>query len=531
MGNLLFPDNKRGDQSILKKRMKFNLRILILLLMIILTRVGNSQPWYFNNLYNPNNTWSAGLSITSHPSGYMACAISGDIYNYYQICIQELSHEGTILNYKNYGQSGMDYYPGEDGSFKKDEQGRYFLFGSIDFFNYVVKGLFIYFDSDGDTIFSKKYESLYTTRLAGRNCGKTSDNGFILTGDENTTDSSGVDCYLIKIDSTGTEQWRKHYGMNIGDVPYSIIQTPDLGYAVGGLTFSGAQITYDPIIIKTDSLGELEWMLNPGGEYKDDKAMVCNTSDSCIMVLTAFADSMWSSEYAYTRINLIKIDLEGNIIWNKKFGPSKPVNFISNIISLEDGDFMACGYTKYPGYIYRAGWLFRFNANGDSLWYRDYHYFMDNPSFGNNYLYDVSITEDKGFIATGQAFTFDPPNQVQKMWVLKVDSVGCEIPDCWVGVEEDGKTIGREDGKKGELEIWPNPASGVLSVKCLGLSSGISYSISIYDLFGREIRTITIPVNEYVIQFDVGNLVPGLYLVILKDESKIIGSAKMVVSR
>jgi hypothetical protein len=43
---------------------------------------------------------------------------------------------------------------------------------------------------------------------------------------------------------------------------------------------------------------------------------------------------MWTPEYAYARINLVKLDLEGNVIWSKKYGPSKPVNLITNIIHL-----------------------------------------------------------------------------------------------------------------------------------------------------------------------------------------------------
>ncbi len=497
--------------------------------MVILTRVGISQPWYFNNLYNPNNTWSAGLSITSHPSGYMACAISGDIYNYYQICIQELSHDGTILYYKNYGQSGMDYYPGEDGSFKKDEQGRYFLFGSIDSFNYVVKGLFIYFDSDGDTIFSKKYESIYTTRLAGRNCSKTRDNGFILTGDENISDSSGVDFYLIKIDSTGTEQWRKHHGMNIGDVPYSIIQTPDLGYAVGGLTFSGAQITYDPLIIKTDSLGELEWMLNLGGDYKDDKAILCNTQDSCIMVITAYADSMYTPEHAYARVNLVKIDLEGNIIWNKKFGNSNPKNCVSNIKLISTGGFIACGYVKYSDFLNPVGWMFNFDSNGDSLWYREYYYYPDDPDYGINFLFDVSETTNNDFVSTGQAFTLSPPHNIQKMWVLKVDSIGCEIPNCWVGVEEDQETWGPgEEETRGGLKIFPNPASDLITISFPDVTHTGQREIIIFNSLGAEVKRIRLMKGDEETQVDISELPAGIYFVVMMDNGKRIGEGKMV---
>jgi len=512
--------------------MKTILELLLIFIISILTRVAVGQPWYFNNLYNPNHTWSAGLSIVADSSGSMACAVSGDTYNYYQICIQKLSHDGILTNFMNYGEYGMDYYPGENGSFKNDGQNGFYLFGSIDYFNYIVKGLFIYFDINGDTIFSRKYESFYTTRLAGRNCGKTSDNGFILTGDENITDSSGVDCYLIKIDSTGTEQWRKHHGMNIGDVPYSIIQTPDLGYAIGGLTFSGSQITYDPLLIKTDSLGELVWMLNLGGEFKDDKAMVCNTEDSCIMVLTAYADSMYTPEHAFTKINLVKIDLEGNIIWNKKYGPSKRVNYISNVSNSQNENYILCGYSELPWeYFSIAGWIMEVNWEGDSLWYKDLFYYPPDVDFPYNALYDISITEDHGFIATGQAFTLDPPNNVQKMWVIKVDSVGCEIPNCWVGIEE---KEGMEAGVQRSFEIWPNPASGLINVRLSMVDVGRlckNLELEIYDMFGREIRKIIIPETDHEIQINVENFPQGLYLVVYKEGSKVIGSSKMIISR
>jgi hypothetical protein len=247
----------------------------------------------------------------------------------------------------------------------------------------------------------------------------------------------------------------------------------------------GQEETADPLVYKTDSLGNEEWHRNLGGPFLDDKAMVCNTIDSCILVLTGYADSMYTPEYAYARINLVKIDLEGNIIWNKKYGESVPANLISNIICLENGDIVACGYSPPPTYLYFNwnGWKFRFNSNGDSLWYRNYYYYPEDPYFAINYLYDVSHTYDNGFVAVGQAFTLEPPNNVQKMWIIKVDSIGCEIPNCWVEIEEQGSG---EAGRQGEMKVWPNPASVGLSVEVLGLSLGIDCSLVVYDMFGRE---------------------------------------------
>jgi hypothetical protein len=87
----------------------------------------------------------------------------------------------------------------------------------------------------------------------------------------------------------------------------------------------------------------------------------------------------------------------------------------------------------------------------------------------------------------------------------------------------------------------------VLSVKVLGLSSGNSYSLSLYDIFGRMVSPFTQiggragdggsgareggKETESEIQLDVSNFPRGLYLVVRKDGSNIIGSSKLVISK
>jgi hypothetical protein len=50
-------------------------------------------------------------------------------------------------------------------------------------------------------------------------------------------------------------------------------------------------------------------------------------------------------------------------------------------------------------------------------------------------------------------------------------------------------------------------------------------------MYGREMMNISVPENEREIQFDVGNFPQGLYLVVFRNESNIIGSSKLVISR
>ncbi len=516
--------------------MKTKKQLLICFLILLFSRAGHSQPWYFNEIYNPNETWACGLSIIGSENGYFGCAISGDSVSdyFYNTSTFLLDESGEIVFWKDFGEYGYDYYPGDDGSLVKDEAG-FGLFGSIvNLYNGVPKGIFYKFDQSGDTIFTRAFTSEIYNKVRGRTCSTSNNGGYILAGDA-TEGQNYSDIILIKLDSSGTEEWRNSYGTEMADWAKSVIQTFDQGYAVGCWTRIPSLLeTADPTIIKTDSLGNFEWSLNLGGPYGDDKAMVSNTLDSCIMVLTAYADSMYTPYHAYTRINLIKIDPQGIVIWNKKYGASKPVNYISNIQTTQNGGFILCGYSMIldPSFA-NAGWIMEVNSAGDSLWYEDYYFYPPGSSDPFNELYDISITEDHGFIATGQAYTLFGSNQIQKMWVLKVDSVGCEIPNCWVGIEEEDKTVGREDDKKeGEdLVLWPNPARGIVDCRWSIVDGRGDMRLVIYDMFGREIRKIATPENEHEIQFSVEDFRPGLYVIVLKDGNSTIGSAKMVIAR
>jgi hypothetical protein len=508
-------------------------------MLSIITRAGYGQPWYFNEIYNPNNTWASGMSIIGTDEGYFGCAISSDSVSdyYYNTCTFLLNPVGEIVSWKNFGMIGSDYYPGDEGALIRDNNG-FGLFGSVvDFINDSIYGLFYKFDQIGDTVFTHSFISDSYNHFIGRTCTTTIDGGYALMGDV-SEESNYSNAILIKTDSNGNEEWRNYFGSEIDDWAKSVIQTSDHGFALGCWSrIPGQNLTADPTIFKTDSLGNFDWSINLGGPYKDDKAMVCNTQDSCIMVLTAYADSMWTPEHGYTRINLIKLDLEGNVIWNKKYGSSKPVNYISNIVALSNGDFITSGYSKYSSYLNRAGWLFRFNSNGDSIWYRDYYYYPEDPSYGINNLFDVSLTADNGFVATGMAETLLPPNNENKMWVLKVDSVGCEIENCWVGIEEEEDHGGMEAWGHGGLFLWPNPAKTIVNCQLSTVdfqycsSSGIYLSLVIYDIFGREVQKIKVPDGQEEFQVNVAGYSKGVYIAILRNGFDIVESRKFVVAR
>ncbi len=120
----------------------------------------------------------------------------------------------------------------------------------------------------------------------------TSDGGYILAGHTLGYGVANWDFWLCKVASNGTEEWVKTFGQPRGydpawifDEGYSVAQTPDGGYIMGGgsgdeseysdcSSSCGCSDNYVASLVKTDSSGNLEWIqAYPCGSYGCDTAL------------------------------------------------------------------------------------------------------------------------------------------------------------------------------------------------------------------------------------------------------------------
>jgi hypothetical protein len=252
---------------------------------------------------------------------------------------------------------------------------------------------------------------------------------------------------------------------------------------------------------------------------------------------------------SYLRVNIIKLDNGGNIIWNRKYGQIEYENYLSNIHCLDDGSIICTGsvWTLHP---WNVGWVLKLNADGDSLWYRQYHNISGQYSF--NYLRDITITSNSGYAACGFVIPISPDTGIERVWVLKLDSLGCDTAGCdpTVGIPEE-----EEKGRGGEeervIEVWPNPCSTALSISLTSRQSAVGSQqsvgrldswhldklmVEIYDIFGRKVSDKNTPLSLRGgtgggVTMGVSALPPGLYMLIVKNEESIVGSAKFIVAR
>ena len=114
-------------------------------------------------------------------------------------------------------------------------------------------------------------------------------------------------------------------------------------------------------------------------------------------------------------------------------------------------------------------------------------------------------TTEIGFVLVG--FVAPLGTETQDMWVLKLDSMGCDTAGCqFVGKEE--ITMPHK-----ELKVYPNPFTEELIIE-----TGYDFtgSIIVSDVTGKVIRHIS--VNTTRTNLKTNELAKGLYFIQIRNE-------------
>ncbi len=190
---------------------------------------------------------------------------------------------------------------------------------------------------------------------------QTFDGGYILTGQSSQARSQPEDLSLFKIDNNGNEEWRKYYGKSYFDTGVSVEQTNDNGYIVTGGFSVDASETMDAILLKTDSTGDEEWCVTFGGVNSDECFEVHQTEDGGYIV----AGLTYSYGEGGPDAWLVKFGAFGNQRPNTPLRPSGPSSGKIN----QEYIFTALATDPDGDQLY---YLFDFGDGVTSFWYGPY---------------------------------------------------------------------------------------------------------------------------------------------------------------
>ena len=504
--------------------------IFILFISLSFPIVGRSQTIYFNNRYESvTNIWNSGKSIIELEDTYIIGGSTGHPSNegWFQISLFKIDHEGNMIFENIIGDLEAERDLASHSLLLTEDNEIYFSGNKrVHTSDWVHdQCMLVRLNSNLEVLWTKYYGEMiepYDTSFLARHSTICYDNGFVIVGNKMPYGLQSK-IFIIKTDETGENEWENQIGTGTYYYQgFSVVQTTDGGYAIGGYRFHiGQNETADPIIYKTDSMGNLEWEKNLGGPYFDYHPMLTLGNDGNIVAGTCYADSMSTPSSGYRRVNIVKLDNQGNVIWNNKYGQSITYHYFQQIRTLEDGSYIATGSIK-NNFPHISGWLFKISEGGDSLWYRQYDNLLGSQS--QNYLYDVIPTSDNGFAACGYVIPMSPDPGSQDAWVLKVDSMGCDTPGCATGVQ-----VFELSGIVGDnIKIWPNPTIDKFWVQCSEFWVGGTKMIRVYNSQGLKVEEIEVPDGLESMEIDVSKYTDGLYYLQYIHANQIMETVKFI---
>ncbi|MCX6296904.1 MAG: T9SS type A sorting domain-containing protein [Bacteroidetes bacterium] len=377
----------------------------------------------------------------------------------------------------------------------------------------------------------------------GYSIKQTPDGGYIAAGyteshdGDVTINKGGGDCWIIKLDNSGTIIWQKTFGGTLNDNGQSIALTADGGYIVTGYTESNnGDVTWnygagDCWVLKLDNSGSIQWQKSLGGSSYDFGQDIKQTSDGgfILSIGSNSNDGDVLTQHGNGDCWIVKLDNSGSIQWQKSFGGSN-YDFGQSIEQTIDGGFILAGYSESNDGDVTAQhgngdcWVVKCDKFGNLQWQKAL------GSSGNDYAYSIKQIDNGGYVLTGYSGLNDGDvignHGDYDCWVIELDNMGIvrmqksfggtgtdigysirqTSPDSYIiagySTSSDGDVIGNHGGgdcwilrlnvstlsiadysQEQTITVAPNPSSGNFNFSGLQDES----NLVIYDITGKII--------------------------------------------
>lgn len=309
------------------------------------------------------------------------------------------------------------YYPGVAVVTNKGQNGRDL---KINIQGNFIQKLQIDLDLKTSKTVDNSWAKTFLTSLVAGNwsMSKTSDAGYIVGGGYWNDEKKDGDAYIIKLDDNGNILFQSGFGGNLFDWVSAIQQTKDGGFAAAGSTSSfHDSLGGDFLVLKIDSDGRLLWAKtyggteSSGGISRDQAYSLEETLDEGF-ILTG---ETWSSGVGYGDFLVIKLDAQGNVMWQRTYGQQNWDWAYSSKQAI-DGGFVITGWSKSFGSGKGDVLMLRLDINGNLLWEKIY------MATERTVPGAVEVTSDGGYLVAG--YTDFPGTGDSDILAVKLDANG-----------------------------------------------------------------------------------------------------------
>lgn len=173
----------------------------------------------------------------------------------------------------------------------------------------------------------------------------TPDGGFIVCGLALSNNSPSI--WVLKFDSNCTLMWDKKFA---GKIAFNIINTTDGGYILSGGSSINGGFNSNVYVIKLDADGNKVW----------DKVY---SQQVYVMLHSGITETADNGYVVVGKQFVMKIDKNGELMWDQGY----PACFLNSVVEMPDGKLFAGG-SALDNYSTDHAYFLAMNAAGDKIW-------------------------------------------------------------------------------------------------------------------------------------------------------------------
>jgi hypothetical protein len=391
-----------------------------------------------------------------------------------------------------------------------------------------VKVLVVRTDSLGNEVWRKSFgrnDLNYNFKIV-----RTQDGGYAIGGYSQPQNSNyQQDMLLLRLKANGDSLWGKSYGQpsTSSEIAFDLIETSDKGFLLAGE--SAPSVLEYMHLVKTDSLGNTQWTKAPMSNYLDHRALTVKQNPFGGFIVGGTSGSPIKA------LSVVRLDDAGNTLWAKRYSRGQFIPRPEDVVPLPDSGFLMVATvplnansslsnswllrlksngdtlhtTTFKNIRIRSivpdnmggfwlagvrpgsdpiGFLYKVNAQGDSLWGKEYSFY---PIVR---VEEASPTRDGGLILVGSALE----NNEGKALLFKTDSLGNALLPVGVASVSTGM---------GKWSLFPNPATEELILES---EHAEAIQLTILNVLGKVMMQFSVGTGIRQ-RIPVVGLPPGMY--------------------
>ena len=477
--------------------------------------------------------------------------------------------------------------------------------GNLTVTNYGMADMYlINFNSDFTINWQKNYGGNYNDAVY--DILVTSDGGFIIlgtsesgiSGNKTTPNYGWQDIWVIKCDANGNKEWEQNYG---GIWPDEAAKIKEIGnyYIIAGTSESGisgnktspSKGYRDYWVLKIDHSGNIIWDKSYGGSLTQHLVdVITDENDNIYLAGYSFSNisgdksqNNFDTTHSTSDIWVVKIDANGDIIWDKSYGDDSDNG---NVSFVKKGNYIYLAFNILGSATPNSGnitsqttnntsgsdyLLMKLDTDGNILWDKNYggdlsEYFIKiivvnntiilaglsdsnisgnktENSRGGKDIWCVLVNNDGDVIkdktiggASNDYFGFIYPLNYNRFFIGINSNSGISgdktIPnydnygDIWIVDVSTTIDLGIKESKTAKILYGPNPTHN--QVTFTNLNQNFSY-LTVYDIQGKVIaKNISVKnLNTYQLNLNVKK---GIYFAKLTTTNNTTQSVKIIVN-